>query len=79
MPDFDPAPRRALRQDTTPVAAADDNPLAPRKGSTSADAVKREKAVKVKIKVPKSLRNQLEREASDLGITVDEVIARRLS
>lgn len=77
--EFDPAPRRALRQTNTAADTSEVNPLAARKGATSSDAVKPEKSVKVKIKVPKSLRTQLELQAAELGISVDELIARRLT
>lgn len=79
MADFDPTPRHALRKVDTASAESEQNPLAARKGTSSSDAVKPEKSVKVKIKVPKSLRKQLEHQAQELGISVDEVIARRLS
>lgn len=78
MAEFDPTPRRALRKADAQSSEPAPNPLAAHKGSSNADAVKPEKSVKVKIKVPKSLRRQLEQQASELGISVDELIARRL-
>ncbi len=78
MPEFDPTPRRALRKADTPPTEPAPNPLAARKGSSSADAVKKQKSVSVKVKVPKELRKRLKNEAKDLGISVDELIARRL-
>jgi len=76
--EFDPSPRRALRKADVQLSESTPNPLAAHKGSSSADAVKPEKSVKVKIKVPKSLRRRLEQQALELGISVDELIARRL-
>jgi predicted HicB family RNase H-like nuclease len=40
--------------------------------------VRKQKSVSVKVKVPKELRKRLKREAEEQGITVDELIARRL-
>lgn len=74
--EFDPTPRRALRK-TDAMSPEPTRPsLAARKGSSSADAVKKQKTVTVK--VPKDLRKRLKSEAKDLGISVDELIARRL-
>lgn len=78
MAEFDSTPRRALRKaDVSPSEPAL-NPLAARKGSSSADAVKKPKTVSVKVKVPKELRKRLKIEAQELGISVDELVARRL-
>lgn len=79
MAEFDPTPRRALRKADVPPAEPAPNPLKARKGSSSVDAVKKQKSVSVKVKVPKDLRKRLKNEAKDLGISVDEVIARRLT
>jgi hypothetical protein len=76
--EFNPTPRRALRKADISHAAPTPNPLRARKGSSSADAVKKQKSVSVKVKVPKDLRKRLKSEAAELGISVDELIARRL-
>lgn len=78
MAEFDSTPRRALRKADAQSSEPAPNPLAAHKGSSNADAVKPEKSVKVKIKVPKSLRKELEREAQASGVSIDELIARRL-
>lgn len=77
--EFDPTPRRALRKADVSHAEPERNPLKARKGSSSADAVKKQKSVSVKVKVPKDLRKRLKAEAKELGISVDELIARRLT
>lgn len=79
MSEFDPTPRRALRKADVPPAEPTPNPLAVRKGSTSADTVKKPKKVSVKVTIPKDVRTRLKAEAEALGISVDDLIARRLS
>jgi hypothetical protein len=76
--EFDSTPRRALRKAVVSPSEPAPNPLAARKGSSSADAVKKPKTISVKVKVPKELRKRLKREAEEQGISVDDLIARRL-
>ena len=78
MPEQRPALRRAADRDRHPVTPPPADDLRATAGSATADAVRaprREKSVKLSVKVPKSLRTALREEAERRSMPVDELVA----
>ena len=78
MPEQRPALRRAADRDRHPVTPPPTDDLRVTAGSATADAVRaprREKSVKLSVKVPKSLRTALREEAERRSMPVDELVA----
>lgn len=87
MSEFSPQPRPALRKaaDPHPIDRADSTRATPDLSPTSAGRTsdtmlpeKKAKMVTVKVDMPKSLRRELRAHAAELGISVEELILRRL-
>ena len=77
MPEQRPALRKAADRDRHPVTPPATDGLQVAAGTSTADAVKparKEKAVKLSVKVPKSLRASLREEAARRGMSVDELV-----
>lgn len=87
MSSFDPQPRPALRKATDPHpinrsestrATPDLSPTSAGRTSDTMVPEKKAKMVTVKVDMPKSLRRELRAHAAELGISVEELILRRL-
>lgn len=76
MPEQRPALRRAADRDLHPVTPppSDDLRIAAGRPPTEAVKSRKEKSVKLAVKVPKSLRTTLREEADRRGMTVDELV-----
>lgn len=83
MSGFDPQPRPALRKasDPHPIVDRATPDLSPTASGRTSDTMlpeKKAKMVTVKVDMPKSLRRELRAHAAELGISVEELILRRL-
>lgn len=82
-PAFDPTPRPALQPRPAraaadlPSAAAGVDPRALGRGTTSDTQLPpgKVKLTKLKVQIPKPLRHDLEREASEQGLSLDQYVA----
>ncbi len=89
--EFDPTPRPALRKsgDSSVHPVLENESSAPKqigqdaaKFGNVSDSVKRsrkDRLIEVSFTIPKSLRKKLKAEAKNQGITIDELVAMRLS
>ena len=78
MPEQRPALRRAADRDRHPVTPPPTDDLRVTAGSATADAMRaprREKSVKLTVKLPKPLRTALREEAERRSMPVDELVA----
>lgn len=76
MPEQRPALRRAADRDLHPVTPPPGDTVGSAAGTSSTEAVKprKDKSVKLSVRVPRSLRSALRDEADRRGMSVDELV-----